>query len=79
MMFTSVIGVEVLNEVANINKKVDRIVLELVGREVGVCYDFTQFSQTSPPQLSPKRSSTKTSNNPNLTKTTYNLHTKNIK
>ena len=36
MMFTSVIRVEVLNEVANVNEKIDWVVLESVGREVGV-------------------------------------------
>ena len=36
MIFTSVIGVEVLNKVANVNEKVDWVVLELAGREVGV-------------------------------------------
>ena len=36
MMYTSVIRVEVLNKVSNVNKKVNRIILESVGREVGV-------------------------------------------
>ena len=36
MMFTLVIGVEVLNKVANVNEKVNRVILESAGREVGV-------------------------------------------
>ena len=36
MMFTSVIRVEILNKVANVNEKVDCVVLESAGREVGV-------------------------------------------
>ena len=35
MLYTGVIGVEVLNEVSSVNDKVDHLVLESVAREVG--------------------------------------------